>query len=357
MADRVITGSRRGNEEVTLIELGQMIGRAGRDQFGGDAYVDIFLERCDFQRVVSQIDDKNSFLVNSSLTDESLLFHILPDINSGKVRDVKTAKEWFKRSFFYYQKGERLDIEDSLDALEKMGAIYLENGYLTATEVGNLSAQYYYHPDDIISWKNNFTELFESSLEDNDLAISWALGNVLFSSTYGNYGQDSDVVEDCKGRMPPGLYMHSGCASTITCWWGALGGASMGKMRSSMLALREDYGRLGKVLRALNKKVGKWGMEDFFDDLDYRIRRSIPISLFQLCKDIGLSKGRASFLYNRGIRSVEDLVYNMDGLEGEIDDEFYEKLKRASELSGKVDKGLRESDAGWKSLGLARNKD
>jgi replicative superfamily II helicase len=94
-----------------------------------------------------------------------------------------------------------------------------------------------------------------------------------------------------------------------------------------MLSLRDDFGRIHKALVSLDQEVTRWDKEDFFDDLKRRVHRGIPAFLAELCKIDGITKSRADYLYNVGVRDRRDIREMMEGLEGEIDEKFMEALR------------------------------
>jgi hypothetical protein len=184
----------------------------------------------------------------------------------------------------------------------------------------------YFNAADVLAWKNNFSMVFEMGLETDDFAIAWALGNVPVTRSAGDFGKHWEVVGECKGNIPPGLEVMQGSTTTIVLWWSAIGGPSVGKMRNQMLHLRDDFGRLHRALIALDEVYG-WEKEDFFNELKNRVYRGIPSFLAELCKIQGITKSRADYLYNAGVRDRGDIAEMVDNLEGEIDDKFMEVLK------------------------------
>lgn len=107
-----------------------------------------------------------------------------------------------------------------------------------------------------------------------------------------------------------------------------MGGPPVGKMKNVALAMRKDFGRIRSLLNYLDHKVAHWGMTDFFDDLTTRVRRGVPLELMDLCKLEGISKGRAAYLYNVDITNLDELREQADNLEGEIDENFMDAIRR-----------------------------
>jgi replicative superfamily II helicase len=342
MADRVIVvGVRRGHERITASEISQMVGRAGRKHGGGICQTHILAEDDDYDDVVFEMSDKDSFKVESKFDSlDGLVFHILPDICNGLVRNPDEAKEWYRRSFASFQ-GKKVNFDKVFSYLEKTGAIKKDSDGFAATVVGDVATKLYFHPADVGAWRDNFSTLFGMGMECDDLAVAWALGNVPIHRVSGDLGKQWHIVSECKGNMPPGLDMDDGTSVTISLWWCALCGPSVGKMRNQMLSLRDDFGRIENALISLDKRETKWGMTDFFEDLEARMRRGIPSVLSELCKLPKISKNRAAYLYNMGVRDVAGIREIVGSIGDEVDEDFLQALRNiASESVAKSSRSL-----------------
>ena len=328
MADKVIVvGVKRGNERVPSSEIMQMIGRAGRRHDGGTCHADIIVEEDYLADIEADMVSDTSFEVNSHIgTPEALAFHLLPDICDEEVTTLEGVKKWHSKTFGAFQ-GQKGVFDPALDLLRASGAIQDTPDGFVATKLGHIASKLYFNPADIRAWQENFSMVFDMGLETDDLAIAWALGNVPVTRMAGDFGKHWEVVSDCKGNIPPGLDTLEGSTTTIVLWWSAIGGPSVGKMRNQMLSLRDDFGRIHKALLNLDEDVAHWEKEDFFNDLRNRVYRGIPSFLAELCKIPGITKNRADYLYNAGVRDRDDIVEMADSLEGEVDDKFLDVLK------------------------------
>jgi len=330
VADKVvIVGARRGNTRVEISELSQMMGRAGRKHDGNSYPVDIIVEESDAEHVENGLADDSGMNVNSSLGDiDDLCFHVLGEIASGRIYDEQTAIKWFSRSLSSLQGGDfnPLDVFDSLDEIE---CIKKSGGRVMATPLGEISSTYYFHPADVFTWKSNFDELFDQGLENDEVAPAWALGSIPFGRATGDLDRHRHVVGDCINRIPAGLSPMDGSLVNITLWWHCLGGPPVGKMKSVAMDMKKDFGRIRTMLNALDYKVAKWEMTDYFDDLELRVNMAIAPELLELCKLPGISKGMASYLYNAGITGLEELDESYGNFEGEVSDKFWNTILNA----------------------------
>jgi len=308
MADRVIiVGANRRGEQIPIGELKQMCGRAGRGHERGSCHADIVVEECDAEYVRDNMGSKAQLNVQSRLCDSSLLaFHLVPEICKGNVTDTAGAEQWHSRSF-HSLCGGKVKWDKVIKALHSVDAVKLVDGKMEATPIGEIAAAYYFHPADVKAWKDNFSVVFDLGLENDDVAIAWALGSVEFNRRSGDFGNRREVMEECRDRLPAGLEMMTGCLVTTTLWWHVFGGPPVGKMKNQAIELREDLGRIHRVLIELDKRLAKWDMMDFFDELLFRSRRSISAELSDLFKIPGMTKGKAVALHEMGITTPDEL--------------------------------------------------
>ena len=309
MADRVIiVGANRRGERIPIGELKQMIGRAGRGYEGGECHADIVVEEDDEEYVVNGFESSASLNVISVMTKNAILaFHILPEICSGNITDEETANAWHARSFHAHSGGIP-DWSKVFGILYNAGAIkQTDGGIIMPTVIGDIASAYYFHAADVKAWKDNFSIVFELGLEDDDVAVAWALGNVEMNRKSGDFGKHWDTLEECRNRMPAGLEMRKGCLITTTLWWHVFGGMPVGKLKNQAIELKEDFGRIHRALVDLDERVGCWGMKDFIDDLLMRSRKAISSELADLCKMPGITKGQAVALHEMGISNRKEL--------------------------------------------------
>jgi replicative superfamily II helicase len=328
MADKVIVvGVKRGNERLPSGEIIQMVGRAGRRHDGSTYQADIIIEEEYFSEVMDEIEHDASMNVESHIsTVDNMAFHILPDICNGGVTTIKDAEYWYSKTLGAFQGG-KAPLDKVIDLLKASEAVQDGSVGLIPTDMGKIAARLYFNPADLKAWRENFNILFQMGLETDDLAVAWALGNVPVTRMAGDFGNRWEIVTECKGNMPPCLEIMEGATTTVVLWWSAIGGPSVGKMRNQMLNLRGDFGRIHRALVSLDHEVTGWDKEDFFNDLKRRVERGIPSFLAELCKINGITKSRAEYLYNVGVRDRADIREMAEGLEGEVDDNFMDVLK------------------------------
>jgi len=332
LADRVIVvGATRGRQKVPASEISQMIGRVGREHSGSECVATIIVDESNAQELVADMENKDSHFVGSTLADKQIVaFHILPEICTGSVQNVEDARQWYTRSLGALQK-EKPPFEKAFGLLESVRAIRFLNEGAVATDLGKIASRFYFHPSDVSAWMDSFTKVFELGLECDDFAVAWALACAPTMRASGDFGKHWEVVQRYKDSLPPGLDSSKSGVVTGTLWWHILGGPPVGKMRSQSLSLKRDAGRIMNAMKELDARVANWKMIDFFDDLAWRVRRSIPSSLASLCKLPGITKSKALYLRSEGIIDKEGIKTAISQLKQDVDESFYKILKRIAD--------------------------
>lgn len=324
MADRVvIVGSRRAKTLISMSEINQMIGRAGRKHDGKTYPVDILVEEYDFDHILDSLSNDHGMMVESAMSDiDTLAFHFLAEIVNGYIEDKESADNWFSKSFCHHLGGS-FNFDEIFSYLHGFNAVEKNYNKIQATELGVASSKFYFHPADVFMWKNNFDQIFDLGLECDEVAPAWALGNLLSYRLTGDMSKLQYVSNDFCSRLPAGLDYFVGTMTNMICWWHTMGGPSVGKLNNLSYGLSDDFARIKSLLNYIDFKYAKWGMDEYFEDIQYRIKLNISSELVPLCKLRRISKSRAMHLHSLGIESLEDLKEGYENLQGEIDEKFW----------------------------------
>jgi replicative superfamily II helicase len=323
----IVVGTKRGKEDVAVLEIKQMIGRAGRKHGGFTAKAYVVVEDERIVEVREGLDQGANMDVKSPFgLGDGLFFHIMPEISARRVQDEVSAVKWYTRSLGAFQ-GRKVKFERIFDKMVVEGAIIRVGDQIRSTPIGEIASDLYFHPGDVQSWKDNFSKVFEMGLENDTAAIAWALGTRYHSNSQGDFGEQRFVIDDFKSDLPFGLDAKSGATIQPVLWWCCMGGPPAGKMRNVMLSLREDIGRIRKALDRIDEDVMHWGKRSFFSDVELMVRKGIGINFLDLCKLPGITKSRADFLYNRGVKDLAGIADIIDNIEDEIDEPFLNLLK------------------------------
>jgi len=320
VADRVIVvGVRRGGSLIRASELQQMTGRAGR-RHGGEATVELIVDEKDAALVEDMLSE-DAVDVQSTFSDPDMVATaLMPEIDRGTVTDAVSAKAWCARSMCAEPA-----VEQAIELLCETEAVIAENGSLRSSAVGTCAARYYFHPADVAAWKNNFSCLFELGLEDDEAATAWALGNVPFDRIVGDVSRQKECVADCRHRIPIGLETMSGSLLNVFSWWSLMGGPPAGSIRPACIERRKQFGRYKAALRGLNDAY-RWDSEDFLDEVELRVRKNIGPHLVPLCRFSGITKTKAEFLYDLGVRDITGFERVLNAVD---DPELCESMQKA----------------------------
>ena len=229
----------------------------------------------------------------------------LSDIYNGFISTVSELQEWYGRSFLSFCKHD-VNLNAAIKVLVELEAIVVQGYKMATTKLGDIAAQLYFHPADIYAWKENFTEIFDRGLEQDVVAVCWALSHVpsehmrLDFSKYWHY---VDEFKDLTGAIDLDV---EGTIGAGLLWWSILGGPSLGRFGNLIRERQEDFGRIHKALKILDDFKG-WNQSEFIDDLLIRVRNRIPECLVNLCKLKGIGKSLAYELYNMGIQDIDDM--------------------------------------------------
>jgi replicative superfamily II helicase len=307
----------------------QMMGRAGREHHERGV-VELVVSDED-EGVIHEMLEQGSTTVVSSLQDPDILaMSLIPEIYRGSVTDTASARAWCARSFC-----PNPPLQKALELLREVEAIRSVQGRLEATIVGSCAAQFYFHPADVFAWHHNFTTMFDLGLEDDEVAPAWALGNIPFDRVVGDLGDKRYLATECKSKTPLGLRAMKGSAINVVAWWYLLGGPSPGAIRPACLERRKNFGRYRAALEMLNRHAN-WDTGDYFQELELRVKKGLRPPLVPLCKFEGMTKGRADYLYNLGIRSGPDFASVVGRLDDDIDDDFKETIERIARECSKT---------------------
>ena len=316
MSNRIIiTDIMRAGKEVPVSELKQMIGRGGRDQNEKVAYADIVLENDSIEYIKEKMDSDRDLLVNSQINEiDEISFHIVADIENGLIRSVKDIEDWYSRSFSCFQ-GNKLNLKHLLNFLVGIGAIRLNRDKVSNTNLGKIAAKFYFTPNVIYTWKKNFTLLFEQGRQYDDISTVWAMADVPVQKSWYNVKNDLDVISDFKSSVDAGGFEweHSNNVSAFP-YWTLIGGPRVKAASGIMGDLKKNYGRTHQAFMHLDRHCAKWGMAEYFEELDLRVRYQIGADLVDLCKIDGIGKNLAKWLYNMDIRDIDDIRENADSI-------------------------------------------
>lgn len=320
----IITGVHRGTTEVDTYDIFQMAGRAGRVGYDpkGDVHIlvpesksDEHIERLSIpQNIESQL---LTFIGNEDNPHyKTLAFHLVSEIHHGSIKTIEDIHNWYDRSLAKFQS---LDLEDSIvdktiELLVQVGAIKQVEDKYEATSIGKVSSMFYYSPFDVSDLRRNFRFLFMKNLEDNDLALSMALGNIDSIRMGFVTKAEKEEMEDYQNSIKRSfgdIYLDSSIKGGYA-YWCLLNGRELGPFASLSRGIQLDFERTASVLNALDTMAAKWNKRNFFNNLSLRIAYGVRPELVSLCKIPNIGRVRAERLYAAGFRNPKDLIGKQD---------------------------------------------
>jgi len=282
-----------------------MKGRAGRVP-GSTGYVDIIVAEDDADDLIEELQDIENLRVNSVMNeDDTIGFHLIAEICNGSIESVQNVKDWMNRSFAVFT-GEDVPFDQAIENLCLLKMIFRRGDFLVPLDIGRVAANLYFAPEDIYMWKENFTEVFERGLEDEEFAVVWALSNVPRERKRRDVAGYWNYLDEYKDQVGSLNLAYEGTAMAGLVWWSVMGGPSLGKLSSEIRSAKEDFGRICNALKKLNK-LSNWNMDEFFDRLSTRVQYRVTDELANLCSIEGIGKGMAQELYAIGVENPKDI--------------------------------------------------
>ncbi len=311
----IVLGVHRGLSEVDTYDVMQMVGRAGRPKYDkkGDAY--ILLPQTDVRKQKGRIT--NPTPITSQLLEHHkiLAFHLVSEIHQRTVKTLPDIHEWYSRSLASYQSHD-LDykVDDTLEALMKCGAVVKsDEGVYDVTSVGKIASMFYYSPFDVADLKRNFKGLFDRDKQDDDYWLSMALGNTDTNRTNIVTRADKAAMEEYyrkiegMSRTRPKPFMEAAIKGGFA-YHCLLTGNIPPALYSFAFGLKADFDRLIQVLNVIDSFTGQWEMKEWFETLSRRVVYGVKPELMPLVEIAEIGKVRAEILYEKNIRSAQDIL-------------------------------------------------
>ncbi len=319
----VILGVHRGLSLVETYDIAQEVGRAGRPKFDkvGDAYV--LLPESAFQEQRNRLETPQR-IVSQMLDDfgghhKILAFHLVSEIHHGSIKNEEDVHNWFNRSLAAFQNQELEDeiVSDVLVLLLKCGAIYEEGGKYTCNAIGKISSIFYFSPFDVARYRRNFEAVFEAGTENNDLWVSFALGNTDTNFSMIVSRAEREEMATYVGLLKNTLNfseLHEPAVKAGFAYYQLLTGRVSVGMAGIARNFQLDFPRVAQVLGAIDTMSSKWKKGDFFKKLSLRIIYGVRAELIPLCQIPNVGRVRAEKLWGAGLKNAKDVCKNPDAV-------------------------------------------
>lgn len=317
----VVVGTTRGIQDVDVLDIIQMAGRAGRLGFDkkGDCYfiVPELLSNVWKRQVLNPPK-----VISNLLSKELLGFHILAEININQIQSIADVFPWFQRSLAAVQGlwDERM-VAQIVHDLQKNDFIEMDDhGHLTITGLGRVSAQLYILPGDLTAWRKTFSLILKDShLKDNSMALAWAyaqapsigLGFVPRNEEERVQDHHFNVMALLDDNLPIGWrkslpFNYTTPAVAPLDLYEAMCGENRQNFR--MVGIKADAERMCTAIGIMNSIFAWVPEKGFFTSLGLRIKYGVPNHLIQLCRLKGVGPARAMKLFDAGITKPKDIL-------------------------------------------------
>lgn len=319
----IITGVHRGRTEVETYDIFQMAGRAGRPGYDPRGDVHILIPDKDAYYHIDRLSEPKN--IESQLLSyvgeekdpryKTLAFHIVSEIHHGQITNLEELHNWYEQSLAYFQYHELDEFiaDKTIDLLLSNSIIKEVDGKYEVTSIGKVSSLLYYSPFDVANLRMNFRQLFTNNQQDNDMALSLALGNVdsirMGYVTKAEKNEMEDFAEQVY-RVHGDRYVESAIKGAYI-YHCLLEGRPLGAFNSTGRILQMDFDRLVAVLNLLDSMAAKWNKREYFSEIALRIAYGVRPELVELCKLPNIGRVRAEKLYSAGFRKPIDIFKNI----------------------------------------------
>jgi len=281
-------------EDLSSLDILQMLGRAGRPQYDNKGFGWIIAPR---DRASYYLDLlKTGKLIRSQL-DKSLDEHLNAEISMGTIKSRNDAFTWLSGTFFYVQN------RDAGSVLEECLRLLIDNGFviesdeeLSPTEIGNLASKYYLH----LSTALRFRELRQSP-SDEELLVAVSSADE-FSDVVIRRNEASAVKRALTG--------HKGAKSKVLAILKAYmeKGEVPDELRSDAWIIKQNAMRLFSALEAFLLEFNAPESVQRAKVLALRLEYGAPEELCPLLQLEGIGIKQATALFARGVRTPFDVT-------------------------------------------------
>ena len=310
-------------EFIPALECAQMTGRAGRPNYDSKG-VGVF---CCSPADKNKVKEKYVFgpieKIHSKLSSEpTLRSHVLALIASDYCRDFKTLYSFFEKTFFAFQ---YVDMEELYGMIEKivmdlkdMDFVREKGGFLLATPLGKRVSELYVDPlsayafvefskkgkqnpfDYLLALQNATESRPLLSVKQNEEAELWEeLYGLLDDKEIAMLENDFEAVEKFKTAKVLNAWVNEASEAQVMEKFDLPPGVLHSRVRNSewlCYCMQEIAFLLNQTSAYRNAKI-----------LSRRVKHGVKEELLDLCRIRGIGRIRARKLWDKGIKSAEQL--------------------------------------------------
>lgn len=341
----IIAGVHRGHEEVSPIDIRQMVGRAGRVGLDpkGDAYILIPVSKW---RIYDGYADLIPPVTSRLLNQREMAFHIISKVAEG-INTLDRLGKWYERTLAarqelpgVIQQTPDVLLTGTISYLRDCEAISVESDWrLKPTHIGLIANYLYYEPEFIYRLRNNLLEINSmSTIRDADLA--WALGSA-FEPLFCSSDVQSEV-EDYLKTAGVDLDIRYGTEVYVAVIHMLMSGMEVPPVLGSVARnIRYDSERLAAAAEMISQRFGFRNVMPHVTVLGLRLKYGVSKEMVELVRIEGVGSARAKKMFATGIKTPKDIVLSPEKVRKLFQPKVAEKIiqnaaKIASHVNGVV---------------------
>ncbi len=312
-----------GMRYIPTNEIHQCIGRAGRP--GLDSYgegIIVVNNRRDYLRAYQVLTDEPEPIYSKLSNENILIKHIL-----GLFREINSyddLEKFIKKTFYFYQYKEDNEviqkIKEIINFLEQCN--FIENYKLTP--IGKRVVELYINPLTAKLFIDNFKEDMEEIYYLYLISLAYEMPKVIvYKNEYNNlifdlYKLNIDNIDIEAYKTAKILYSWINEVSEAEI-------LNLYRVEPGTLRYIIDNAKwLCYSLKEIGKILGK--ETEFLDKLEIRLEYGAKEEIIELLKIKNIGKVRARKLYNKGIKSIEDIINNFEKVKKILGEKIANKI-------------------------------
>jgi replicative superfamily II helicase len=282
------------DEEMSSLDILQMIGRAGRPKYDERGFGWIIAPRDRAEDFIEMLREGPP--IRSQL-NKTLSEHLNAEISMGTIKSRAEAKKWLSETFYYVQNPQSgVLLDDHINSLITQGFAVETEGLLLPTDLGTLASKYYLR----LNTARGFAQLKESP-SDEEL-----LDAVASAEEFADVVVRRNEVSAIKRTQSSYQGHKSKVRAILDTYIGR--GEIAEALRSDAWLIRQNALRLLSALKAFLERFNTPETVLRARILELRLEYGAPEELCSLLQLDGLGIKQATQLHAHGVQSPFDIT-------------------------------------------------
>jgi replicative superfamily II helicase len=285
------------DEEMSSLDILQMIGRAGRPQYDERGFGWIIAPRDRAEDFIEMLREGPP--IRSQL-NKTLSEHLNAEISMGTINSRAEAKKWLSETFYYVQNPQSsVLLDDHVNSLIRQGFTVETEGRLLPTDLGKLASKYYLR----LNTARGFAQLRESPTDEE------LLDAVDSAEEFADVVVRRNEVSAIKRTQSSYQGHKSKVRAILDTYIGR--GEIAEALRSDAWLIRQNALRLLSALKAFLERFNAPETVLRARILELRLEYGAPEELCALLQLDGLGIKQATLLHAQGVKSPFDITAAM----------------------------------------------